>query len=155
MTETDLNPAGTLEQRLLDRLELVELVSRYARAVDQCDWPAFGQIFASDADADYSAAARRAGSEEQARLAGPRPRGRAAIVSWLQSARAGGPEQMRFLTNNIVEELAGNRARTWHYVHERHGAYGSYQVEAVRTTGGWRIARLTADVTPPPPATLT
>jgi hypothetical protein len=149
MTDTTTDSAAALERRLLDRLELTELINRYGRAVDRCDWAAFEQIFTEDAEADYSTVVARIrpgrSTPPDARL-----HGRAAILAWLQSARSDGEALMHFMTNHIVEELDGDRARTWHYVHERQGAYGSYQIDAVRTADGWRIARLALDLTPRP-----
>jgi hypothetical protein len=149
MTDTQTDSAAALERRLLDRLELIELINRYGRAVDRRDWAAFEQIFTEDAEADYSTVVARI---RPGRSAPPDARlpGRAAILTWLQAARSDGEALMHFMTNHIVEELDGDRARTWHYVHERQGAYGSYQIDAVRTADGWRIARLVLDLTPRP-----
>jgi hypothetical protein len=149
MTDIQTDSTAAIERRLLDRLELVELINRYGRAVDLCDWGAFERIFTEDAEADYSTVVARIrpgrSTPPDAQL-----KGRAAIITWLQSARSSGEALMHFMTNHIVEELNGDRARTWHYVHERQGAYGSYQIEAVRTADGWRIARLDLDLTPRP-----
>jgi hypothetical protein len=147
---SSLDPADAVARRLLDRCELIELTNRYGRAVDQRDWPAFDQIFTEDAEADYSSVVARTNAAESTILAEVRPSGRAAIVGWLRAARSGGEPLMHFMTNHIVDELADDHARTWHYVHERQGAYGSYDIEAVRTPGGWRIARLVLDLTPRP-----
>jgi hypothetical protein len=137
-------------QRLLDRSELVELINRYGRAVDQRDWSAFDHIFAEDAEADYSKVVANTRAESSTLSADARPSGRTGIVAWLQAARSNGEALMHFMTNHIVDELDGDRARTWHYVHERQGAYGSYDIEAVRTPDGWRISRLVLDLTPRP-----
>jgi SnoaL-like domain len=137
-------------QRLADRLDLIELVNRYGRALDRCDWPAFDLIFAADAEADYSKVVARTRPDQSTLLDEAVVQGRDAIVGWLRAARANGEALMHFMTNHIVEELDGDRARTWHYVHERQGAYGSYEIEAVRTDEGWRIGKLTLDLTPRP-----
>lgn len=138
------------DRRLIDRSELVELTNRYGRAVDQRDWPAFDQIFAEDAEADYSRVVANLRSGDSSPLADARRSGRAAIVDWLRTARSDGETLVHFMTNHIVDELDGDRARTWHYVHERQGAYGSYDIEAVRTPEGWRISRLVLDLMPRP-----
>lgn len=137
-------------RRLTDRLDLIELVNRYGKAVDQCDWPAFERIFAADAEADYSSVVARTRSDRSTVPGDAVVHGRDAIVDWLRAARVNGEALMHFMTNHIVEELDGDRARTWHYVHERQGAYGSYEIEAVRADDAWRIRKLVLDLTPRP-----
>jgi len=135
---------------LLDRVEVMQLINRYGKALDARDWSAFEEIFTEDAEADYSSVLARTRPEQSTLAANALVHGRSAIVAWLQAARSNGEVLVHFMTNHIVDELDGDRARAWNYVHERQGAYGSYQLDAVRTADGWRIARLVLDLVPRP-----
>lgn len=150
MSDTETNSSAVVERRLLDRLELVELINSYGRALDRRDWPAFDRIFAEDAEADYSTVVERVRPGNSTLISEAQLHGRAAIVDWLQAARSNGEALMHFMTNHIIDEVDGDRARTWHYMHERQGACGSYDIEAARTPDGWRITRLVLDLTPRP-----
>jgi hypothetical protein len=132
---------------LLDRLEVAELINRYGRAMDRRDWAALKKVFTEDAEADYSSVVARTDRSQTTTPSDAVLRGRDAIVAWLQAARSGGEPLMHFMTNHIVD-VDGDRATLWNYIHERQGAYGSYDVEAVRTDDGWRIKRLVLDLTP-------
>jgi 3-phenylpropionate/cinnamic acid dioxygenase small subunit len=135
--------------RLIDRLDVMELVNRYGRAMDRRDWDAFAAVFAEDATADYTSVIARTRREDTTTPEAAVLRGRAAIVEWMQAARVNGETLLHFMTNHIVE-VDGDRATLWNYVHERQGAYGSYAIEAVRTDEGWRIRSLVLDLTPRP-----
>jgi hypothetical protein len=137
-------------QRLMDRLDLIELINRYGQALDRCDWAAFERVFAEDAEADYSKVVARTKPDQSTLDDNAVVRGRDSIIEWLKASRSSGEMLIHFMTNHIVEEIDGDVARTWHYVHERQGAYGSYDIEAVRTDDGWRMRKLVLDLTPRP-----
>lgn len=118
-----------------DRLELVELLHRYAWAIDSADWELLTQVFSEDAEADFSSVGEYV--EADARM-----RGREAIVSWLRTALAPFPDVLHFMSNQLVE-VQGDRARTRTYMHVLHLPMGGiYHGEAVRTPEGWRLRRL-------------
>lgn len=146
--KTDVGCLEDHTRLTLDRMELVELANRYGRALDRCDWAAFEHVFAEDAEADYSKVVARTHPDHSTLHAEAQPQGRLAIVAWLQAARSNGEPLVHFMTNHIIDELDGDHARTWHYVHERQGAYGWYEIHAVRVPQGWRIARLVLDLVP-------
>jgi hypothetical protein len=118
-----------------DRLELAELLHRYAWAIDSGDWGLLAQVFTEDAEADFSSVGQYVEGEATTR-------GRDAIVAWLRSALAPFPDVLHFLSNQLVE-LQGDRARTLTYMHVLHLPMGGiYHGEAVRTRDGWRLRRL-------------
>lgn len=139
-----------LARIVLDRLELIELANRYGKAVDTMEWERLDTVFTDDAEADYTAVIARSKPGATTVPADGVRAGRDQIKAWLAAARKEREPLMHFMTNHIVEELDGDRARTWHYVHERQGAYGHYDIEAVRTPHGWRIQRLVLDLVPRP-----
>ena len=118
-----------------DRIEIAELLHRYAWAIDSGDWSLLAQVFTEDAEADFSSVGEYV--EADARAAG-----RDAIVAWLRDALAPFPDVLHFLSNQLVE-LRGDTARTLTYMHVLHLPMGGiYHGEAVRTPDGWRLRRL-------------
>ena len=65
----------------VDRIEIHELLNRYAHAIDFMDWPLLEQVFTEDAVADYSSAADYVEIDSS-------PRGRDAIVAYYETALA-------------------------------------------------------------------
>jgi len=118
-----------------DRLELVELLHRYAWAIDSGDWDLLAQVFTEDAEADFSSMGEYVEGESTTR-------GRAAIAAWLRRALAPFPGVLHFMSNQLVE-VQGDRARTLAYMHVLHMPMGGiYHGEALRTREGWRLRRL-------------
>jgi len=118
-----------------DRLELAELLHRYAWAIDSGDWALLAQVFTEDAEADFSSVGQYVEGESTTR-------GRDAIVAWLRAALAPFPDVLHFMSNQLVE-IDGDRARTLTYMHVLHMSMGGiYHGEAVRTRDGWRLRRL-------------
>jgi len=128
---------GSDEQRLLaaaDRLEIAELMHRYAWAIDHWEWALLDEVFAAEAEGDFSSVKQYVGGDGIAR-------GRAAIVAWLRSSLAKFPEVLHFMSNPLVA-LAGDEARITTYMHVMHMPMGGiYDCSAVRTPRGWRIRR--------------
>ncbi len=121
----------------VDRLELRELVERYALGADTRDREMFGAVFTDDGVLATSA--------------GGTYDGRAAIVSTLDYLDAHYPRSMHFVGNHQVE-LAGETAKGLayclaHHVYSRDGEDRDtlmvirYQDEYRRTADEWRIAR--------------
>lgn len=52
-------------QAVTDKLEIHELLSRYARGVDTCDWELWRSVFSPDAYVDYTSAGAIAGSRDE------------------------------------------------------------------------------------------
>ncbi len=86
----------TLEQ-ISDRLELQQLVTDYANAIDARDWDALDRVFTPDALIDYSAVGG---------LKGDYP----AIKTWLANALSRFPAYMH-LVGNLAFEIKGDTAR--------------------------------------------
>lgn len=132
--------AGSDVQALADRLEVLELSSRYAWGVDAVDREELARVFAPDAVAEYI------GVGANALALNERLKGFDAIFDWLHRnlGHRKGTEGLpvHFVTNQIVE-LHGDRADLRYYMHNRWMAAGGvYYVEAIRTPKGWRIAKL-------------
>jgi len=127
-------------QTVADRLDVLELSSRYGWGVDAVDKAALARVFAPDAIAEY------VGVGENAMALNEHLEGFEAIYGWLQKnlgqrkGTQGVP--VHFVTNQIVE-LHGDSADLRYYMHNRWMAAGGvYHVTAIRTPVGWRIARL-------------
>lgn len=127
--------ARTLES-LLDRMEIVELLHRYATAIDDRDWARFASCFTADAVALY----------------GPvlgRREGIAAIEKACRDTLEPLDSSQHLVGTHEIE-LDGDRARARCYVHAQHTRAGTaggdnftigatYLDDVVRTPDGWRI----------------
>ena len=127
--------ARTLES-LLDRTEIVELLHRYATAIDDRDWARLATCFTADAVALY----------------GPvlgRQEGIAAIEKTCRTAIEPLDASQHLVGTHEIE-LDGDRARARCYVHAQHTRAGmpggdnfvigaTYFDQLVRTPDGWRI----------------
>jgi|SRR5579863_5275364 len=127
-----------------DRYAIMELTSRFARAVDEHDWEAVAGVFTPDCLVDYSTGAHLVGPEAMVAL----------IRRVMDHA---GPSQ--HLVGNYTIELDGERARASCYVRTfiagepgsvvADAAYENFAVyhdELVRTEMGWQVARRRADI---------
>jgi SnoaL-like domain len=125
------------ELRLLataDRIEIGELMHRYAWAIDHWEWSLLDDVFAEDAEGDFSSVKQYVGGDGIAR-------GRAAIVAWLKGSLAKFPGVLHFMTNQLVS-VAGDEAHITTYMHVMHLPMGGiYHCAAARTPRGWRIRR--------------
>jgi SnoaL-like domain len=127
-----------------DRYAIMELTSRFARAVDEHDWEAVAGAFTPDCVIDYSTGAHIAGPD--------------AMVDLVRRVLdRSGPSQ--HLVGNFVIELDGERARASCYVRTfiagaptgpvSDGAYENFAVyndELIRTDEGWQVAKRRADI---------
>ncbi len=129
-------------QALSDRDEIIELRSRYGRALDERDWNLMRTVFAEDATADFALGTPFEGIED--------------IVRGCRSQMDSLDHTQHFMGNHEVE-LDGDRARGRHkligsaFLHTNIGAptatlYGDYVDEYVRTDQGWRISRRTLSI---------
>jgi hypothetical protein len=120
-----------------DRAEIVELLHRYALAIDTADWELLRRVFSQDACADFASVGAYVAEGDSGLV-----QGADAIVAWLRAALAPFPDVLHFMSNHLVE-LRGDRASTLSYMHVLHMEMGGiYRCEVVRTAEGWRIARL-------------
>jgi hypothetical protein len=124
-------------QEIADRIEIDDLLTRYATAVDSKDWDLFSTCFTEDAVIDYTAAGGVKGSLPEVR-------------KWLSEVI---PifEMTQHLVMNKAVNLQGDRAtsRTGFYnpmgLPDGKGGMtlfiegGYYNDKLVRTPAGWRI----------------
>ena len=120
-------------RELSDRLEIAELLARYARALDTKDWTLWRAVFTDDAHIDYRSAGGIAGDRET-------------VANWLAETIGAFPMTQHYVTNLEIE-LDGDaaRVRAMFYNPLRFpGADdvtfcgGWYHHRVVRTAGGWR-----------------
>ncbi len=130
-------------QEVSDRIEIQDLLVRYAKAIDEKDWDLLDQCFTPDAEVDYVSSGGIAGSYAEAR-------------EWLGKALAPFPMTVHYITNSEVN-LNGDKASARTAVLNPMGfvnpdgsmhqfTVGAYYVdELVRTPKGWRIAKRRED----------
>ena len=119
-------------QTLIDRAEITDLLTRYARAVDRKDWDLFRSVFTPDARIDYTQVGGTAGSLDE-------------VVDFLSKVM---PmfEAMQHLISNIDISIDGDEAKVTAMVYnplklpdsEVWATGGWYHHELVRTPDGWR-----------------
>lgn len=126
-------------QQVSDRIEIDDLLTRYAKAIDTKDYELLDTCFIPDADVDYVSSGGIAGKYPEVR-------------AWLEKALAIFPVTVHSLSNSEIE-LDGDSARGRTLVTNpmltRDGegkesiftVYAYYEDDLVRTGEGWRIAR--------------
>ena len=124
-------------QELHDKVEIHELLARYARAVDSKDWGLYRSVFTPDAFIDYSSAGAAAGRRDE-------------VAAWLEEAFTAMPMTQHFITN-VEINLDGDRAkvRAMFYnpmqspgMAELSYCGGYYHHDLVRGPEGWKSERL-------------
>lgn len=132
-----MNPAAL--QRLADRIELEDLVIRYANAIDHRDFDALDTVFVPDAYIDYRA---------MGGIEGDYP----TVKAWLPQALGAFPSYMHLVGNfdfRIDGDTASGRVACFNPMVVPDPAGGSdtmflglwYVDDYRRTAEGWRIAR--------------
>ncbi|HUP73101.1 MAG TPA: nuclear transport factor 2 family protein [Acidimicrobiales bacterium] len=120
-----------------DRLDVIELIHRYAALVDFKTYDDADQVFTKDAVANYESMRAYVGDDFE-------PKGAKAIGEWLRkytSART----SMHYMHNHVVE-LDGKWAKMRNYMHNTNLSIGGvYYTEAKRTKDGWRLTSLRLD----------
>ena len=126
-------------QEMSDRIEINDLLTRYAKAIDTQDYELLDTCFLPDADVDYVSSGGIAGKYPEVR-------------AWLEKALAIFSVTIHSLSNSEIE-LDGDRATGRTLVtnpmcmqqgDEKQTIftdYAHYEDELVRTADGWRIAR--------------
>src|SRR3954451_22792964 len=84
-------------QTISDRIEIADLLSRYAHAVDTKDWTLWRTVFTADARIDYRSAGGAEGDRET-------------VAQWLEASLAPFPMTQHFITN-IQCMIDGDTAR--------------------------------------------
>ena len=120
-----------------DKLEIHELLARYARGVDANDWDLYRSVFTDDAHIDYTSAGAIAGTRDE-------------VVAFLAAAFATIPWSQHYITN-IEIDLDGDTAdvRAMFYnpmqlpgMDAPSSCGGFYHHHLVRTADGWKSRRL-------------
>lgn len=125
-------------QHIADRIEIDDLLTRYATALDAKDWDTWASCFTPDAFIDYTAAGGVKGTLPQVR-------------QWLTEVMAGFPMTQHLVTNRAVQ-IAGDTATCRSCLFNPMGVPdngslmvffegGYYRDTLVRTADGWRIAK--------------
>jgi len=123
-------------QEIIDRQEIVDLLTRYTVALDSQDWALLKTCFTDDAVADYGPEAGRHEGYPAIEK----------IVQWYLE----GLDASQHLIGNFVIEVDGNRARSTCYLQAQHylldteggDTYtvgGTYEDDLIRTDEGWKI----------------
>ncbi len=123
-------------QEISDRLEITDLLTRYARAVDRKDWTLYRSVFTDDARIDYSSAGGAVSGVEE-------------MCDWLDEALGQFPATQH-MVSNIHVVLDGNTAAAEAMFHNPmkmpDGTVwftgGWYHHDLVRTADGWRSSKL-------------
>ena len=122
----------------IDRIEIHELLNRYAHAIDFGDFGMLDRVFTEDAVADFSSVDEYVDVDSVLR-------GRDAIVAYYEVALAPFDGVLHFMTNHLVE-LDGDTAQSRSYMHVLNMSMGGiYSCRCRRTPSGWRIEHLTLD----------
>ena len=131
-------------QELSDRQEIVDLITRYTRAVDTRSWDDLDEVFTDDAVLDYSPVG---GPADVPRVVKP----------WIAEGLAGF-DRYQHIIGQVSIELAGDEARATAYFtnpmvsvdpegrEKLWEVGGYYHHELRRTPQGWRSTRLLDDV---------
>ena len=84
-------------QAVQDKLEIHELLARYARGVDTKDWELWKSVFTPDASVDYSSAGAPVGTPDE-------------LAVWLEQGLKVVP-MTQHLISNIEVDLNGDKAK--------------------------------------------
>ncbi|MGA5534504.1 nuclear transport factor 2 family protein [Mycolicibacterium nivoides] len=118
-----------------DRLDIVDVLIRYATGIDRRDWPLFRTVFTDDCVLDYGQIGAWNGVD--------------AVTEFMDRSHAMAGHTMHRLSNHTVA-VDGDAATARTYVdglimaadnNSGVNAVGFYDDELVRTADGWRIAR--------------
>jgi 3-phenylpropionate/cinnamic acid dioxygenase small subunit len=124
-------------QAVSDKIDIHELLARYARGVDTRDWDTWRAVFTPEATVDYSSAGVPVGRRDE-------------VGAWLEAGLESVPMTQHFISN-IEIDLDGDRARAramffnpMHLPGMDQQSYcgGYYHHDLVRTPDGWRSERL-------------
>ncbi|MFV8161526.1 nuclear transport factor 2 family protein [Mycobacterium sp. 134] len=118
-----------------DRLDIVDVLVRYATGIDRRDWPLFRTVFTDDCVLDYGQIGAWNGVD--------------AVTEFMDQSHAMAGHTMHRLSNHAIA-VDGDAATARTYIdglimaqdnNSGVNAVGFYDDELVRTADGWRIAR--------------
>ena len=124
-------------QAVHDKLEIHELLARYARGVDDKDWALYRSVFTADAHIDYTSAGAIAGSIDE-------------VAEFLEQGFTVIPWSQHYITNVEIDlDGDGARVRAMFFnpmqlpgVEGSSSCGGFYHHDLVRTAEGWKSSRL-------------
>ena len=131
------------DAELADRIEIDDLLTRYATAVDTRDWDLYKSVFTADAVIDYTSSGGIRGALAE-------------VTKWLSDALAGFSMSQHMVTNRDIR-VAGDTATSRSYFYnpmgrtKRDGTLalmfvgGYYRDRLRRTDTGWRIVERIQD----------
>jgi 3-phenylpropionate/cinnamic acid dioxygenase small subunit len=123
---------------LHDKLEVHELLARYARGLDTRDWELWKSVFVPTAHIDYRSAGGIEGTRDD-------------VAAWLQKSFEGLMQWSQHLITNIEVDIVGDKGEAqalfynplqFNGLAEVTFCGGSYHHSIVRTDDGWRSERL-------------
>lgn len=118
-----------------DRLDIIDVLVRYATGIDRRDWPLFRTVFTDDCELDYGEIGKWSGVD--------------AVTEFMDQSHAMAGHTMHRLSNYAIA-VDGDTATARTYIdglimaqdnNSGVNAVGFYDDELVRTSAGWRIAR--------------
>ena len=124
-------------EHVVDRIEITDFFSRYARAVDTRDWDLYRTLFTTDAHIDYSSSGGSVGNLEE-------------TVSFLSKSLDMFEMSQHLVTNIEVLEKEGNKADVLALFNnpmrlkggEIWFVGGRYRHELIRLDAGWKSRKL-------------
>ncbi len=130
--------------QLLDRQAVVDLLTRYTRAVDTGDFADLAHVFTEDAVLDYSSPGGPVGPPAE-------------VVPWIQQGLAGFARTQHVIGQISFEQNADVARATAYFTNPMVSLNpdgteklwevgGYYHLQAVRTEVGWRLSGLTDDI---------
>jgi SnoaL-like domain len=122
-----------------DRVEIIEVLSRYCHLIDARNWDALAEVFTDDAVCSYTR------ELDGVRESFPPVQGIEGIRTWLESSLRP-VETMHYMLNHVFESMEDDRAQTTSYLLVRGTQTGGvYEGDHVRTREGWRVAALSLE----------
>ncbi|WP_166907243.1 nuclear transport factor 2 family protein [Mycobacterium sp. DL440] len=118
-----------------DRLDVIDVLVRYATGIDRRDWPLFRTVFTDDCVLDYGEIGKWNGVD--------------AVTDFMDQSHAMAGHTMHRLSNHAIT-VDGDTATARTYIdglilaqdnNSGVNAVGFYDDELVRTAAGWKIAR--------------
>ncbi|TMM15909.1 MAG: nuclear transport factor 2 family protein [Actinobacteria bacterium] len=131
------------DPELADRIEIDDLLTRYATAVDTRDWDLYKSVFTADAVIDYTSSGGIRGKLAE-------------VTEWLSDALSGFSMSQHMVTNRDIR-VTGDAATSRSYFYnpmgrtKRDGTLalmfvgGYYRDRLRRTDAGWRIVERIQD----------
>jgi 3-phenylpropionate/cinnamic acid dioxygenase small subunit len=133
---------GDAVRTLIDRQEIIDLLTRYATAVDTRDWDLLASVFTPDAYCDYTESGWIRGTIAEI------------IQAFRNADKADDTTITQHIMSNHVVDINGDRGQVRAYLHAQHAlpmndgskslytVGGIYTDDVIRRDDGWKIARL-------------